>query len=140
MRKTKTGATRSNAKYKIEYLGFRHPLLEHSYGNYMLRHQRQENGELRTADNWWKGLDPNDTIQSLVRHVEDLEALHAGLFVYKVKHIDNGEVEEETVVLPYSYNETFKRALPDNWHKVTKEEACNAGRFNLGSYLLEHLK
>jgi len=140
MRTTKTGGTRSNASKKISYLGFRHPLTEHSYGSYMLKHQVQEDGKIRQPDNWWKGLDPNDTIQSLVRHVTDLEALHSNLLVYKVRYKEKGEVEEETVILPYTYEKVFKKPLPKNWTKTTQEDAGNAAKFNINSYLLNLLK
>jgi len=129
MRKYKTGSTRSNADGKIDYLGFTNPLTEHSYGKYMLKHRVQEDGELRDADNWWKGIDQNATIQSLIRHTKDLEAIHAGYYVYKVR-----DKEEEKTVVSIKPLKAFK------YCEVTKEECLNAIRFNCGSYLLEELK
>jgi len=129
MRLYSGGGTRSNNGGKLEYLGFRHPLVEHSFAKYMNRHRIQEDGKLRTSNNWWKGLDANDTIQSLLRHVTDLEALHANLFVYKVMV---GK-DEDTVIMPHKVDKK-------GWVEVNKEEAINAVKFNCNSYLLEHLK
>jgi hypothetical protein len=127
-------ATRDTNKGKISYYGFRHPLVEHSFGKYMLRHQKQANGKLRSPFNWWGGWSEDISIDSLTRHTADLEALHAGLFVYKVR--DKGE---ETVILPYSYEKTFKKSLPKNWTKINKEEVLNAIKFNCNAYLLKLL-
>ena len=104
MRKFKTGSIRDTNKGKISYYGFRHPLVEHSFGKYMLKHQKQADGQLRSPNNWWGGWSEDISIDSLIRHAEDLQAIHAGLYVYKVR--DNGE---ETVVLPYPYKEIFKK-------------------------------
>lgn len=134
MRVFSSSATRDTNKGKIAYYGFRHPLVEHSFGKYMLKHQKQADGKLRSPDNWWGMWDTDISLDSLTRHITDLEALHAGLFVYKVR--DDGE---ETVVLPYSYEETFKKPLPKNWTRVDEEESLNAIRFNCGSYLLKLL-
>ncbi len=135
MRNFKTGATRDTNKGKISYYGFRHPLVEYSFGKYMLKHQKQADGNIRKPNNWWGGWSEDVSVDSLVRHAEDLQAIHAGLYVYKVR--DNGE---ETVVLHYPYEEVFKGKLPDNWELTTKEDCYNAIRFNCGSGILEHLK
>ncbi len=134
MRKFKKGSIRDTNKGKISYYGFRHPLVEHSFGKYMLKHQKQADGQLRSPNNWWGGWSEDISIDSLIRHAEDLQAIHAGLYVYKVR--DNGE---ETVVLPYPYKEIFKKELPKNWNLVSKEDCYNAIKFNCNAGLLEHL-
>lgn len=78
MREFESGAVRSNAGGKISYHGFRHPLCELSFGKYMLKHQKQEDGNLREPNNWWKGWDRKISLDSMVRHVEDLQAIHDG--------------------------------------------------------------
>jgi len=136
MRKFTSNATRDTNSGKISYYGFTHPLVEHSFGNYMLRHQTQADGKKREANNWWGGWSTDISIDSLTRHIKDLECLHAGLLVYKVR-LEDGE---ETVVLPYTYKEIYKEPLPDNWTLTNKEEALNAIKFNCNSYLLNLLK
>lgn len=137
MNETKTlrefgnGATRSSALGKIDWLGVRHPKVEASYGNYMRKHTQTEDGTQRAYNNWWGGWDENVSIQSLNRHVEDLNAIEAGQYVYKIK----GFHGEHTL----TYDEPNKK-LDDFGARITKEDCYNAIRFNCGSGLLEHLR
>ena len=137
MRTTKTGGTRSDKDGKIAFLGFRHPVCERSFGHYMMTHQTQEDGQQRTADNWWKGLDPQESIQSLNRHVEHLNALFAGYYVI-VYHI--GKIQYDIYSLPKDLKESLKKVEKFKWHLVTKESASNAIRFNTQTIILESLK
>jgi len=133
MREFKSGATRSNPDGKISYYGFRHPLVELSFGKYMLKHQVQEDGKIRESNNWWKGWDKKTSLDSLVRHVEDLQAIYSGFAVVK-EFIGNKEVTHylQPNELPlYTKNKAVA---------VSEEECVNAVKFNCNSYLLEHLK
>lgn len=133
MRKFETGATRSNADGKISYYGFRHPLLELSFGKYMLKHQVQEDGNIREANNWWKGWDKKISLDSMVRHVEDLQAIYSGLIVVKEK------IGKKEVTHYLQLNEL--PLISNNECEIISEEECvNAVKFNCNSYLLEHLK
>jgi hypothetical protein len=136
LRKFKSGAVRSSANGKIDWLGVYAPLVENSFGNYMKGHTVTETGETREYNNWQKGWEEEESIKSLARHFKDLVNIHAGLIVYKVK-LEDGE---DTVVFPYTYEAIYCKKLPETWHRVTKEEAYNAVRFNCGSGLLEYLK
>ena len=131
MRKFKGNAVRDTNEGKISYFGFRHPLVEHSFGKYMLKHQTCADGSKREASNWWSGWSEDVSIDSLVRHVEDLQAIHAGLYVYKVRGF-NGE---NTIV-----NDKPIKELEKFGARVTKEDCYNAARFNCGAGLLEYLK
>ena len=131
LRKFDGGATRSSALGKIDWLGVRHPKVESSYGNYMRKHTQTEDGSTRAYNNWWGGWDENISIQSLNRHVEDLNAIEAGQCVYKLM----GFHGEKTLI----YDEPVK-TLEDYGARVTKEDCYNAIRFNCGSGLLEYLK
>ncbi len=130
-REFETGANRNGADGKLHPYGFRNPLCEHSFYKYMDIHRVLEDGSLREPDNWWKGWDRKVSLDSMVRHVKDLENIHAGYFVYKEK-IEGGEL---TYVF---YNEPTN--IPAHWHRVTEEEACNAIDFNSNAYKLEVLK
>jgi hypothetical protein len=132
IRQFESGATRDTASGKIEYHGFRHPLLEHSFGEYMNKHRIQSNGELRDSNNWWKGWDKEISLQSLCRHLADLEAIHAGYDVYKLK-VDGVEKTEYV-------NKGF---MPNGFGKhefVSLDDCINAIKFNCNAYLLEHMK
>ena len=133
MRLFKSGATRSNAEGKISYYGFRHPLVELSFGKYMLRHQVQEDGKKREPNNWWRGWNKSVSIQSLVRHCEDLQAIYAGYQVVKVRNKD-GETthyikEGQQVIV----------TKDDKCEVIGEEECVNAIKFNCNAYLLNIL-
>jgi len=141
LRKFKGDAIRDTNEGKISYFGFRHPLVEHSFGKYMLKHQICSDGSKREANNWWDGWSEDISIDSLVRHVEDLQAIQAGYTVVKIRH-DGKETTEliKPVVkgdLTFSHISTPKGAIVT---EVTKEDCYNAARFNCGAGLLEHLK
>lgn len=131
MRKFQSGATRDSNDGKIAYYGFRHPLVEHSFGKYMLGHQIQADGKKREANNWWGTWDEKISIDSLVRHAEELQAIDAGYYVYRVRGF-NGE---SSII-----RETPDKNLEGFGARVSKEDVYNAIRFNAGAGLLKLLK
>lgn len=133
MRKFWTWSIRSDSDWKIEYYWFRHPLLELSFWKYMMWHQIQEDWKKRDSNNWWKWWSEDVSLQSMVRHVEDLTALHSWYRVIKVYT----KQWEETL---YVNNDFNTNKLKWKVKEITKEDCCNAIRFNSGSYLLEELK
>lgn len=135
MRTFETGATRDISKGKIHYYGFQHPLCDYSFGKYMLSHQKQADGNMREANNWWSGWDRKISLDSMSRHLEDLKLIHAGFYVYKVRitDLETGETSEDTVV-------SIEPKTEEYYVLVTEEEACNAIRFNADAYKLEVLK
>lgn len=137
MRTFKSGATRSNSGGKISYNGFRHPLCELSFGKYMLKHQKQEDGNLREPTNWWKGWEKKISLDSMIRHVEDLTAIYNGLIVIKVI---NKKKQTETTHYLQPCELPYIVGKDEEAECVSEEECVNAVRFNTQSYLLEHLK
>lgn len=133
MRKFKSGATRSSSDGKFDFVGFRHPLVEKSFGKYMNKHRIQEDGNLRPANNWWGGWDKSVSIQSLVRHCEDLQAIYAGYDVWKVRD-KNGE---ETRYL--KLGTVFNLEKGQTCEGVSEEDCLNAIKFNCNAYLLNIL-
>jgi hypothetical protein len=126
-----SGGIRDSGNHKHDPYGFRNPLLEHSFYKYMYQHRKLKDGSMREPNNWWKGWDREISLKSMARHVEDLKCLHAGYFVYK-EVLEDGE-KTHVLITPI-------KELPDNWHKVTEEECCNAIDFNSNAYKLEVLK
>lgn len=112
IRKFKTGATRDTSEGKNEYEGFYHPLVIEEFGNYMTIHRKQVDGQLRTSDNWQKGIPQSAYMESLLRHILDLWFLHRGYIRFDKK----------------------------DRHKITKKEALCAILFNVQGYLFEELK
>jgi len=78
MREFESGATRDDDEGKPSYIGYDSPLVVESYGRYMLKHQRQANGEMRGAGNWKLGMSRDVYIESLYRHLLDLWMEHEG--------------------------------------------------------------
>jgi len=82
MRKFKGKTTRSPITGKAQYVKFMSPLALKAYGEYMLKHQTQENGEPREADNWrdaWDDKEWNDgLLDSAFRHMHDWWMINQG--------------------------------------------------------------
>ena len=73
MRTYHTGATRDTDQGKLDFEGFTNPFVRLRFAEYMHRHRKQSDGQLRDGDNWQKGMPLGDYLQSLIRHVEELD-------------------------------------------------------------------
>ncbi len=113
---------------KLDYEGFLSPLVLYRFAQYMHKHRKQSNGELRLSDNWQKGIPKNEYMKSLWRHEMDAWAIHRGYQVYKEK-VGNGEVTHIV-----SKNQINKYP---GWIPVTLEEALCGIIFNSSGYLHE---
>jgi len=82
VRTFKTGATRNSDEHKFDYEGFISPIVLESFGEYMHSKRLQADGVLRDGDNWQKGIEVNQYMKSLIRHVFALWKLHRGYKVY----------------------------------------------------------
>lgn len=78
MREFATGATRHTAEGKPDYVGYTSPLVEHAFGEYMLKHQTQADGQRRASDNWKKGIPLDAYYRSLGRHWHDVRLFMEG--------------------------------------------------------------
>lgn len=130
-RKFESGGIRDTSNGKISYLA-RNPLVEESFASYMTEHSFMPDGSRRSMQNWFKGFSLAEDMESLVRHVADLEALHAGYFVYK----NRSKLAHETT---HILDKRLK-VLPDGWKEVLVEDTLNAIRFNCGVYMVDYLK
>ena len=76
-----TGATRDTNAGKPDYTGYCCPLVKKRFGEYMLNHQTQSDGQVREANNWKKGIPYEEYIRSGDRHWTDvllhLDGFHA---------------------------------------------------------------
>jgi hypothetical protein len=63
-----TGATRDSSENKPDYEGFLSPLALIRFGEYMLKHQVQADGTLRSSENWRKGIPRAQYLKSAWRH------------------------------------------------------------------------
>jgi hypothetical protein len=78
IRKFPTGATRDTDENKIDPEGFYSPLVVKCFSEYMMKHQKQSDGELRPSDNWQKGISKEVYMKSAWRHFLDLWLEHRG--------------------------------------------------------------
>jgi hypothetical protein len=69
MREFETGATRDDEGDKLDYEGFLSPVVLECYARYMHEHRKQSDGELRSGDNWQKGIPKDAYMKSLIRHI-----------------------------------------------------------------------
>lgn len=79
MRTFDTGATRDNDDTKNDYEGFLSPLVLKRYGDYMTKHRKQADGNLRASDNWQKGMPLECYVKSGWRHFIDWWSEHRGI-------------------------------------------------------------
>jgi len=134
IREFEDGGLRDTSDGKFDYYGFRHPLVEQSFARYMHEHRKMADGTLRDANNWWKGWDKEVSLQSLVRHTEDLQAIHAGYSVWEIRWT-NGEVEKV-----YKDKDCILVVNGAITKRITEEECCSAIRFNAEAYKLQLFK
>ncbi len=76
MREFETGATRDTDEGKIDLIGAMSPYVLEGWLQYMLRHRKQADGKLRSADNWKKGMPQDVCMASLGRHFLEAWKLH----------------------------------------------------------------
>ena len=79
IRTFQTGATRDTEEGKIDPEGFLAPAVLEVYFNYMHKHRKQSDGNLRDSDNWQKGFGLNVCMKSMWRHLFDVWKEHRGL-------------------------------------------------------------
>ena len=78
MRTFGTGATRSGEAGKPDYDGYLSPLVIRRYGEFMRKHQVQEDGVVRASDNWKRGMPLESFMKSGWRHFMAWWLLHHG--------------------------------------------------------------
>lgn len=68
MRKFESGATRDSEEGKFDYEGFLSHAVLVRYAEYMHKHRKQADGEMRASDNWQKGIPIETYVKSKFRH------------------------------------------------------------------------
>lgn len=88
MRTFETGATRDSDDDKLDYEGFLSPIVLTRFAEYMHKNRIQSDGNLRSSDNWQKGIPKEQYIKSLFRHFMELWTLHRGSLDYSEEKED----------------------------------------------------
>lgn len=78
MTKFTTGATRSEDSDKLDFEGFFHPAVLRRYSQYLHKHRKQADGQMRDSDNWQKGMPVARYMKSKLRHIVDTWLHHRG--------------------------------------------------------------
>lgn len=113
IREFPTGATRDTDEGKYDYEGFFSPLVLERRAQYMHKHRKQSDGQLRDSDNWQKGISFSVYMKSGMRHFMDWWLHHREV----ANCVGSAVLQEEQL-----------------------EEALCALLFNCEGYLLELLK
>lgn len=71
MDKFDSGATRT-AEPLEDYEGFLSPLVLEQFARYMAKHRKKEDGEIRSSDNWQRGMSKTRYMRSMWRHFHEL--------------------------------------------------------------------
>jgi len=82
MRTFDTGATRNDDEERIDPEAALSPLVLEAYCTFIAKHRLQPSGELRSDDNWQKGIPLTSYMKSLCRHLLEAWKAHRG---YKTK-------------------------------------------------------
>lgn len=78
MRQFDSGATRNDDSDNLDYEGFLSPLALQAFAEYMHKHRKQADGQLRASDNWQKGIPKDAYMKSGFRHFMDWWMEHDG--------------------------------------------------------------
>lgn len=76
MRTFASGATRDSDLNKIDFDGFLSIPVVRAFGEYMHKHRKQADGQMRASDNWKKGIDREAYRKSAWRHFFDWVDAH----------------------------------------------------------------
>jgi hypothetical protein len=71
MREFESGATRDDATDKLDFRGFLSIQVLRRYAQYMHKHRKQADGNLRDSDNWKHGIPQKAYLESAWRHFLD---------------------------------------------------------------------
>lgn len=120
MREFTTGAIRDDDKEKPDYEGFLSPLVIERYGEYMNKHRKQADGNLRDSDNWQKEFGDNHfavCMKSLYRHFLEVWFIHRGYKRWDKQRNEEITIEEALMALLFN--------VMAYAHKLLKERIKN---------------
>lgn len=137
----KTGANRNSSDGKFAYKDFINPLNEYEFAKYMHGKRLLKDGTYRDGDNWQRGIDKDSLLDSLTRHVKELELLHMGYILIQYED-ENGEhtevIGKDDLEYMQALLDGFER-MNVPYHTVQRLDVLNAIRFNSEAYKLQEL-
>ena len=112
-RTSDTGATRDTAEGKFDFEAFFSTPVFFRLAAYMHKHRFQSDGTIRDGDNWQKGLDPDETFKSIIRHAFQAWAMKRG---NNVVCPTEGSMDMEETLGALMFN------LMAYWHELLRVE------------------
>lgn len=129
MRTFDTGATRDTAEGKPDYAGYLSPLVIKRFGQYMMKHQKQADGQVRPSDNWKKGIPVAVYLSSKFRHFVDtwsaIDKDAAAVYAPDIEETLCGELFNTMGLL----HEILKRSLREG-----VPVKCDSCKYGLGAH------
>jgi hypothetical protein len=92
-----SGATRSPIADKLEYARFFDSRVLKRRAEYMHKHRKQSDGQIREPDNWKRGIPLGSYHDSLTRHIKDIDLHMQG-------YDSEAEEDFETAVVAAMFN------------------------------------
>jgi hypothetical protein len=113
MRGFETGATRSSDAGRDDPEGYLSPLVIDRFNQYMTKHRKQADGQLRDSDNWQRGMPLATYMKGMWRHFLHLWTRHRG---HQVRDpLAAADIEEDLCALFFNVqgylHETLKKRL-----------------------------
>jgi hypothetical protein len=125
VRRFGTGATRDLDTEKLDFEGFLSALVIERYGQYMHKHRRQPDGQLRASDNWQRGIPLDAYMKSGLRHVVDVWLHHRGL-----QRLAREPLEESLCAALFNFNgylhETLRAGAPSGGYAAMRDRQRRA--------------
>lgn len=117
----KSGATRDDADYKLDYEAFFNPRVLEIYAEFMHKHRKQTDGKLRDGDNWQKGFGKDVVAKSLVRHMIEFWKDHRGYDVFDRKTGEDVDMKDTLCAIIFNAF-AYLKEYSEEEEQFTKEE------------------
>jgi len=115
-----TGANRNSDEGKLDYEGAFSPLVLRRCAEYSLKHNAMEDGSMRAADNWQKGMPLSVYMKSMWRHFMFVWTSHrGGYFSHMMEDALCGVIFNASGYL----HELLKKKLVENPATLTEADA-----------------
>lgn len=130
-----TGATRTDDGLRDDPEGYLSPLMIEAYCEYMTKHRVQDDGTVRSSDNWQKGMPEDRAWKGLWRHFLHAWMRHRG-FEPSDPHA-TGLLEDDLMAMLFNINViVHQRRAAENegyrdvdWTRVVQDALDDEGHY-----------
>lgn len=118
MRQFETGATRDSEEGKLDFEGFLSPVVLARFAEYMHKHRLQADGNLRSSDNWQKGIPKTAYMKSMWRHFMDVWRLHRAALESPLTPVGAAVLEEALCAMLFNVQGYLFEVLTRPEHRL----------------------